>query len=69
MKGREILYDDNEPIANDTHLIVILESFSQYRCNEKSYCRAYKLLGIHLDENLSYNNHMNKFSMQQAKYN
>jgi hypothetical protein len=51
MNGREILYDDNEPIANDdTYLIALLREFSQYRNSEKSYCRAYKLLGTILTE-------------------
>jgi hypothetical protein len=56
MNGREMRYDDKEPIANDTHLFALVES------SHNTDYRAYKLLGVHLDGNLRYNNHMHKLS-------
>jgi hypothetical protein len=57
LNGRELLYDDNEPNAEDPHLIIPLERYHNNHPNPD--CRAYKLLGIHLDENLSFNYHTN----------
>jgi hypothetical protein len=57
MNGREIVYDDNEPLADDPHLVVPLERY--HDGHPKPECRAYKLLGIHLDEHLNFNYHTN----------
>jgi hypothetical protein len=55
MNGRHIIYDDNEPLADDPHLVVPLERY--HDAHPKPECRAYKLLGIHLDEHLNFNFH------------
>ena len=57
MNGRHIIYDDNEPLADDPHLVVPLERY--HDGHPKPECRAYKLLGIHLDEHLNFNFHTN----------
>ena len=57
MNGRHIIYDDNEPLADDPHLVVPLERY--HDAHPKPECRAYKLLGIHLDEHLNFNFHTN----------
>jgi hypothetical protein len=57
MNGRELVYDDNEPLADDPHLVVPLERY--HDSHPKPECRAYKLLGIHLDEHLNFNYHTN----------
>jgi hypothetical protein len=57
MNGRHIIYDDNEPLAEDPHLVVPLERY--HDAHPKPECRAYKLLGIHLDEHLNFNFHTN----------
>ncbi len=50
MNNREVVYDDNDPLAVDPHLVVPLERY--HKDHLLPECRAYKLLGIHLDENL-----------------
>jgi hypothetical protein len=57
MNGRQIVYDDNEPLADDPRLVVPLERY--HDGHPKPECRAYKLLGIHLDEHLNFNYHTN----------
>jgi hypothetical protein len=57
MANNEIVYDDNEPLGVDPHLIVPLERY--HNNHVKPDCRAYKLLGIYLDETLSSNYHTN----------
>ena len=57
MDDKEIVYDDNEPFGVDPHLVVPLERYHNNHTNPD--CRAYKLLGIYLDETLSYNYHTN----------
>jgi len=61
-KGKEIklndlsvVYNDNEPGLDDPHLIIPLERYHSNHANPT--CRAYKLLGIHLDEHLNFNYH------------
>jgi hypothetical protein len=61
-KGKEIklndlsvVYNDNEPGHDDPHLIIPLERYHSNHANPT--CRAYKLLGIHLDEHLNFNYH------------
>ncbi len=54
---REIVYDDNEPLADDPCLVVPLERY--HDGHPKPECRAYKLLGIHLDEHFNFNYHTN----------
>ena len=57
MKGQSILFDDNELNLNDPLLITPLE---RYHDNHPlPECRAYKLLGLHLDEHLNFNHHTN----------
>jgi len=65
MKGKQldintpdIIYNENEPnVPADPALITTLE---RYHDNHPDInCRAYKLLGIHLDEHLSLNIHTN----------
>ncbi len=57
MNGRELVYDDNEPLADDPQLVVPLERY--HDGHPKPECRAYKLLGIHLDAHLNFNYHTN----------
>jgi hypothetical protein len=57
LNGRDLLYDDNEPNADDPHIIIPLERYHNNHPNPD--CRAYKLLGINLDENLLFNYHTN----------
>jgi hypothetical protein len=52
-----IVHDDNEPNNNDPQLITPLERY--HNDHERHDARAYKLLGIHLDENLNFNYHTN----------
>lgn len=57
MDNKNILFDDNEPNSHDPLLITPLE---RYHSNHiKPECRAYKLLGIYLDEHLNFNYHTN----------
>jgi hypothetical protein len=55
MNNRQLLYDDNEPLAVDPLLVVPLERY--HKDHPLPDCRAYKLLGIYLDENLNFNYH------------
>jgi hypothetical protein len=55
MNGLNIVYGDNEPLADDPHLVVPLERY--HDGNPRPECTAYKLLGIYLDEHLSFNYH------------
>jgi hypothetical protein len=57
MDGKSVVYDDNEPLGVDPHLVVPLERY--HNAHENPDCRAYKLLGIYLDENLNFNYHTN----------
>jgi len=57
MNDRQVVFDDNEPnLANPT-LITPLERYHDNHLQPE--CRAYKLLGIYLDEHLSFNFHTN----------
>ena len=58
LNGRQIVYDNNEigkPI--DPQLILPLERIHNSHKDKES--RAYKLLGIYLDENLTFDHHVN----------
>jgi hypothetical protein len=57
MNGLNVVYDDNEPLGADPHLVVPLERY--HSNHENPDCRAYKLLGIYLDEFLNFNHHTN----------
>jgi hypothetical protein len=57
MEGKSVVYDDNEPLGVDTRLVVPLERYHNEHVNPD--CRAYKLLGIYLDEKLNFNYHTN----------
>ncbi len=48
---------DNEPLGADPHLVVPLECY--HSNHENPDCRAYKLLGIYLEESLNFNHHTN----------
>ncbi len=50
-----VVYDDNEPLSADPHLIVPLERYHSNHVNPD--CRAYKLSGIYLDDKLTFNYH------------
>jgi hypothetical protein len=57
INSAKIFYNDNENGNNDPTLIYELE---RYHSNHvKNECRAYKLLGIYLDENFTLNYHTN----------
>jgi hypothetical protein len=51
MEEKEIVYHDNEPHGVDPHLVVPLERYHNNHTNPD--CRAYKILGIYLDETLT----------------
>jgi hypothetical protein len=51
----KILYDDNEPNCNNPDLIYELERIHNNHATPEN--RSYKLLGIHLDETLSFDYH------------
>jgi hypothetical protein len=54
----DIIYNENEPnVPADPALITTLERYHDNHTDIN--CRAYKLLGIHLDEHLSLNIHTN----------
>ena len=57
LNGLNIIYDDNELNDNDPQLITPLERYHDNHI--KPECRAYKLLGVYLDEHLSFNFHTN----------
>jgi hypothetical protein len=57
MEGKDLVYDDSEPLGTDPHLVVPLEQYHSNHVNPE--CRAYKLLGIYLDDKLIFNNHTN----------
>jgi hypothetical protein len=51
----ELTYDDNEPNSNDPTLIHPVERFHSSHPNPS--CRAYKILGVYIDETLSFDFH------------
>ena len=51
MTGLQIFYDDNEPNMSDPLLKTPLEHYHNNHTSPD--CRAYRLLGIHLDEYLN----------------
>ena len=57
LNGQSIFFDDNEPNESDPQLVTPLERY--FNEHEKPDCRAYKLLGIYLDEQLNFNYHTN----------
>ncbi len=55
MKGKGKLtnhYDDNRPNCNDPSLIQAVEHFHTNDHSPK--CKAYKILGVHIDEQLTF---------------
>ncbi len=50
-----LTYDDNKPNENDPSLIHNIERFYTNHLNPQ--CRAYKILGIYIDEHLSFDFH------------
>jgi hypothetical protein len=52
----DVVYNENEPHTNDNAPIIPLERYYNNHPNEES--RAYKLLGIYLDENLTLDKHI-----------
>jgi hypothetical protein len=62
----DLVYNDNEPnIQNDPSLKIKLERY--HNGHESNTCRAYKLLGIYLDEYLSLDFHTNYLSNKLAR--
>ncbi len=53
----ELKYDDNEPNNNDPELIHTIERFHSSHPNPNS--GAYKLLGVYVDEHLTFDYHTN----------
>jgi hypothetical protein len=51
----KLIYDDNEPHGNDPTLIHPVECFHLKHPNPQ--CRAYKILGVYIDEMLSFDHH------------
>jgi hypothetical protein len=51
----ELIYDDNEPNCNDPQLIHPVERF--YSKHPNPACRAYKILGVYIDEQLTFDFH------------
>jgi len=75
MTELQIIFDDNEPNMSDPALMTSLERYHDNHASPE--CRAYKLLGIHLDEHLNFNFHTNflsnkltrsLFCMRRAKH-
>jgi hypothetical protein len=73
MKGKkaenypDVVYNENEP--NQTHddsLITVLERYHDN--HHSSDCRAYKLLGIYLDEHLTLDYHVNHICSKLTRY-
>jgi hypothetical protein len=52
----QVIYNENDANENDDAQITILERYHNKHENEE--CRAYKLLGIYLDENLTLDKHV-----------
>ena len=52
----QVIYNENDVNENDDAQITILERYHNKHENEE--CRAYKLLGIYLDENLTLDKHV-----------
>jgi hypothetical protein len=53
----DLIYDENEP--NTQYNPALVSRLERYHDNhEKNECRAYKLLGIYLDEHLNFNYHV-----------
>ena len=50
MEDKDFVYDDNEPLCADLSLIVPLERY--HSNHDRPDCKAYKLLGIYLDDKL-----------------
>jgi hypothetical protein len=63
----DVLYNENEPNQiQDDSLITVLE---RYHDNHQTPdCRAYKLLGIYLDEHLSLDSHVNHICSKLTRY-
>jgi hypothetical protein len=57
MNDKQVVFDDNEPNLANPSLITALERYHDNHLQPE--CRAYKLLGIYLDEHLSFNFHTN----------
>ena len=61
-----IIYDENEPnMPFNNQLITEIERYHNQHVDPN--CRAYKLLGIYLDENLSLDQHVHKLLNQKTE--
>jgi hypothetical protein len=60
-----LFYNDNEPNQNNPNLITELERV--HNNHVKQECRAYKLLGIFFDENITFNHHFNTLANKLSK--
>ncbi len=56
MQDKQIIFNDNEPGEDNPSLIYPLERIANSNVNSDN--KAYKLLGVYLDENLSFNTHI-----------
>ena len=66
LNGKQIVYDNNEIGKRiDPLLIIPLERFSNSHKDKNS--RAYKLLGVYLDENLTFDYHVNFLSSKLTR--
>jgi hypothetical protein len=60
-----LFYNDNEPDMNNPNLITELERV--HNNNEKPDCRAYKLLGVYFDENMTFNCHFTSLANKLSR--
>jgi hypothetical protein len=61
-----VVIDENEPgLPYDPNNVTVLERFHDKHDNHD--CRAYKLLGIYLDEHLTLDNHVNHLSKKLTR--
>jgi len=73
MKGKkidnhpEVFYNENEPnVPYDPSLVTVLERY--HDTHQSNDCRAYKLLGIYLDEHLTLDTHVNHICSKLTRY-
>jgi hypothetical protein len=65
LNSAKIFYDDNETGKNNPNLVYEIERY--HSNHENNECRAYKLLGIYLDENFTLNKHIDILSGKLSK--
>jgi len=65
MQGKEVVYNDNEEQDQDASRIHKLDRV--HNNSEKAEYRAYKLLGIYIDENLSFDRNTKALTAKLAR--